>query len=94
MEFTSEHIQAVIDRTAEVLADRIEERAGDLTELLVLDLRTAAQLVGLSTRQIGTYLPITETSAGKHGVTVGAIRRHIESRTQPATRTIKFPQTA
>ena len=40
----------------------------------------------LSPRQIPTYLPVTETSAGKHGVTLAAIKAHFNSRTVPAKR--------
>jgi hypothetical protein len=42
-------------------------------------------MVGLSRRQGPTYLPVVETSAGKHGVTIGAIKAHIDSRTKQPT---------
>lgn len=81
MQFSTSQIDAILERTAQILAERIEESRGSLAEMTVFDLRTAAQILGLSTKQVPYYLPITKTADGKHGVTIGAIRHHIESRT-------------
>ena len=82
MNLSPEQIDWVLERTAELLAEKIEAEIGGMAELVVFDLRLAAQLVGLSTKQVPVYLPLTKTSEGKHGVTIGAIRRHIEERTE------------
>ncbi len=44
----------------------------------------ASTLLSLSVKQIPVYLPVTSTAAGKHGVTLAAIKAHIRSRTAPA----------
>jgi Trk K+ transport system NAD-binding subunit len=93
MQFSTSQIDAILERTAQILAERIEETRGSLAEMTVFELRTAAQIVGLSTKQIPLYLPITKTAAGKHGVTIGAIRRHIESRTA-SPNTTQTPRTS
>jgi hypothetical protein len=85
MTFTQEQVEQVIERTAQILADSIKAQVGDMADYPVFDIRLAAQMVGLSPRQVPTYLPVTETSAGKHGVTIGAIKAHIDSRTKPPT---------
>lgn len=82
MNLSPEQIDTMIERTAEILAGRIEQELGNLSDIIVVDLRMAAQIVGLSTKQVPVYLPLTKTSEGKHGVTIGAIRRHVESRTE------------
>jgi hypothetical protein len=82
MNLSPEQIDWVLERTAEMLADKIEAELGSMADIIVVDLRMAAQVVGLSTKQVPVYLPLTKTSEGKHGVTIGAIRRHIESRTE------------
>ena len=82
MNLSPEQIDWVLERTAEMLADKIESELGSMADIIVVDLRMAAQVVGLSTKQVPVYLPLTKTSEGKHGVTIGAIRRHIESRTE------------
>ena len=85
MEFTREQVDWVLERTAQILAENIEASVGSMADCTVFDLRLAAQLVGLSTKQVPTYLPVTKTAAGKHGVTIGAIKRHIDSNTVRAT---------
>lgn len=82
MTFTPEQVDDVLERTAQILADRIEDRIGDLEQYVVFPLPTVSSLIGLSTRQIPVYLPLTKTAEGKHGVTLAAIRNHIESRTE------------
>ena len=86
MTLTRAQVSEVMDRTARLLADEIMAEVGDLKRYIVFDLATARNLVGLSTKQIPVYLPIVETSASKHGVTLAAIIDHIESRTVPAKR--------
>lgn len=73
----------VLRLVAEQLVAEIRTTAGDLAELCVVPLGTASQLVGLSTKQAARLLPVTRTATGKHGVTIAAIRRHIQSNTQP-----------
>lgn len=83
MQFSPEQIEGIMERTAKELADRIEERLGGISAMIVMDMRTTARLVGLSTKQIPVYLPTVEISAGKHGVTLAAIEKHILSNTRP-----------
>jgi|694.fasta_scaffold117753_5 hypothetical protein len=82
MTLSPEQIDWVLERTAQLLAERVEERVGSMGDMAVFPLSTVSQLVGLSTKQIPVYLPVTKTAEGKHGVTIGAIRKHIESRTE------------
>ena len=86
MNFTPKDLAEIKERTSQILADRIEERVGDLEQYVVFPMSVAASLLSLSPRQIPTYLPVTETSAGKHGVTLAAIKAHVNSRTVPAKR--------
>jgi len=85
MTFTPEQVEQVIAQAAQILADGIKEQIGDMADYPIFDIRLAAQMIGLHPRQVPTYLPVTETSAGKHGVTIGAIKAHIDSRTKPPT---------
>jgi hypothetical protein len=82
MNLSPEQIDWVLERTAQILAENIEARMGSLADMAVLPLSTVSTIVGLSTKQLPAYLPLTKTAAGKHGVTLGAIRHHIESRTE------------
>lgn len=82
MTFSPDQVDWVLERTAEILAERIQESVGSMADLTVFDLRLAAQIVGLSPKQVPVYLPVTKQADGKHGVTIGAIRKHIEERTE------------
>ncbi|MFM2198863.1 MAG: hypothetical protein RLZZ505_2295 [Verrucomicrobiota bacterium] len=82
MNFTTEDLADIKERTAQILADRIAEQVGDLGQYVVFPLPTVSSLIGLSTKQIPIYLPVTKTAEGKHGVTLAAIRQHIETRTE------------
>lgn len=86
MNLSPEEMEDIKERTAQILADRIEELVGDLEQFVVFPMSVASCLLSLSPRQIPTYLPITETAAGKHGVTLAALKAHIHSRTVPAKR--------
>ncbi len=82
MNLSPEQIDTMLAQTAELLAEKIVGELGSLADIIVVPLGMAAQIVGLSTKQVPVYLPLTKTSEGKHGVTIGAIRRHVESRTE------------
>ena len=71
----------VLQLVADGIRADLRAEMGDLTELVVLPLAAASQLVGLSSKQTGRLLPITRTAAGKHGVTLAAIRAHIRAKT-------------
>lgn len=71
----------LIERAAELLVESIRQEVGDLTELMVLPLSTAATLVGVSPRSLSRMLPVVHTVAGKHGVQVSAIRQHLAAKT-------------
>lgn len=85
MQFTTAQLAEIQEQTAQKLADIIIDRIGDLEAYVVFPMSTASSLLGLSTKQIPVYLPITSTAAGKKGVTLAAIRRHIDTRTSPPT---------
>lgn len=84
MHLTPEEMADIKERTAQILADRIEEKVGDLEQYVVFPMAVASHLLSLSTKQIPIYLPVTATAAGKNGVTLAAIRQHIETRTEQA----------
>jgi len=76
----------VLELVAERITAQLRTEVGDLTELVVLPLAAAGQLVGLSPQQAKRLLPVTRTAAGKHGITLAAIRKHITTNTDPKTR--------
>lgn len=82
MNFTTEDLDDIKQRTAQILADRIEEKIGDLEQYVVFPMAVASHLLSLSTKQIPIYLPVTAIAAGKKGVTLAAIRQHIDTRTE------------
>jgi hypothetical protein len=82
MTLTPEQVDEILDRTALILADRIEEKVGDLAQYVVFPMAVASHLLSLSTKQIPLYLPVTAIAAGKKGVTLAAIRQHIDKRTE------------
>jgi chaperone required for assembly of F1-ATPase len=82
MKFTPDELADIKERTAQILAARIEEQVGDLAQYVVFPLSVASHLLSLSTKQVPVYLPLTKTAEGKHGVTLAAIKAHIETRTE------------
>ncbi len=82
MNFTTEEMADIKERTCQILADRIEEKVGDLAQYVVFPMAVASHLLSLSTKQIPLYLPVTAIAAGKKGVTLAAIRQHIDKRTE------------
>ncbi len=78
---------AVISAAAQLLAERIEEKAGDLASLIVLPMKTVEVMVALSAKQVPTYLPIVRTAQGKHGCRLSDVLTHIATRTDPPTGT-------
>jgi hypothetical protein len=82
MNLSPENIDTLLELTADRLAEKIVGELGSLSDIIVVDLRMAAHMLALSTKQVPVYLPLTRTAEGKHGVTIGAIRRHVESRTE------------
>jgi len=59
-----------------------EDLCKTLAEISILPMGEVSRYVGLSTKQIPLHLPVTETTPGKHGVTVQAIRDHISRKTR------------
>jgi len=85
MNFSPSDLKEIKERTAQILADKISEKVGDLEEYTVFPMSVASAVLGLSSKQIPVYLPIVSTAAGKNGVTLASIRAHIDSRTTPPT---------
>jgi hypothetical protein len=81
MILSPEDRQQLLGMAARQIVEEIRADIGDLSELVVLPLSAAAQLVGLSIRQVSRTLPVTRTAEGKHGVQLSALRAHIQSRT-------------
>jgi hypothetical protein len=85
MNFSPIELQEIKERTAQILAERIIEKVGDLDAYTVFPMSVASSVLGLSSKQIPVYLPVVSTAAGKKGVTLASIRQHIESRTASPT---------
>lgn len=85
MNFSPSDIQEIKERTAQILAEKVLDSVGDLEEFTVFPMAVASTLLGLSTKQIPVYLPIVSTAAGKNGVTLAAIRKHVSTRTSKPT---------
>ena len=62
---------AVLERAAQILADRVAELMGGLPEAIVLDLTTVARITGLSRPTIAKRMGVVADGA-KQGVTLGA----------------------
>ena len=85
MNFSPSDLEEIKERTAQILAEKIAEKVGDLEEYTVFPMSVASSVLGLSSKQIPVYLPIVSTAAGKNGVTLASIRRHIDNRTAQPT---------
>lgn len=81
MNFTTQDLAEIKERTAQILAEKIQEQIGDLSEYVVFPMAVASSVLGLSTKQIPVHLPTVSTAPGKHGVTLKAIQDHIATRT-------------
>jgi hypothetical protein len=75
--------QEVLKLVAQGALDEIRAQAGgDLAALVVLPLSAAGQLVGLTGPQVRKRLPVTQIGPSTHGVTLKALREHIEKNTK------------
>lgn len=67
----------IVEATAEKLRQDILAHFGNLADLVVIDLSTAAQCVGLTRRQAGRVLPTVKVSARLTGVRLSALQAHL-----------------
>jgi hypothetical protein len=86
MTFSPEQERTLLSMVANGLRDDIRARM-DLAELATVDISTAAQLLGLSTKQAGRILPVIELGPRTRRVRVADYQACLAERTkQPATR--------
>jgi hypothetical protein len=77
---------------AEIVAKEAMAAAGGALELVVFDYAAVRTITGLSRHTIPKVLAVTETSAGKFGVTLGELRRYLAAKTKPARLSPSQPQ--
>jgi hypothetical protein len=71
----------LMDATARVLAADLQKQNGQISDWFLIDLKTVAQMTGLTRKQILNRIPIT-TPANRHsGVLFGNLRTFLENRT-------------
>jgi len=65
----------IIERTAQILADRIEAEFGRLDEIVLIDVSTAAQALGCSRPHVRKVLPPVRVSPRLEGISLAAIKQ-------------------
>lgn len=70
---------ALLERTAEILADRVVTAAGGIESLIVLDLATVAQMTGMTKCNVRNVFPVRRVTTRLSGVTLKDIKRHLDA---------------
>jgi predicted DNA-binding protein (UPF0251 family) len=65
----------IIERTAQILADRIEAEFGRLDEIVLIDVSTAAQALGCSRPHVRKVLPPVRVSPRLEGISLAALKQ-------------------
>jgi hypothetical protein len=65
----------IIERTAQVLADRIQAEFGRLDEIVLIDVSTAAQALGCSRPHVRKVLPPVRVSPRLEGISLAALKQ-------------------
>jgi hypothetical protein len=77
---------AIIERTAQVLANRIEAEFGRLDEIVLIDVSTAAQALGCSRPHVRKVLPPVRVSPRLEGISLAAIKQFQAERSAKPTK--------
>lgn len=85
MTLSPEERLRVFQLVAEKLVEELKQAYPDLDAIRVVPIRLAAQLLGITPRQVRASLPCVRITAGRFGVTMLAIRQHIAAHTVPPT---------
>jgi hypothetical protein len=75
---------AIVQRTAEIIAAAMMEAAGGVEELIVLPMATVCLITGLTRQTVPQYMRVTNGGGkgGKAGVTIAELRRYQKANTQ------------
>jgi len=77
MQLDPETQAAVIERTAELLADRVCAEMGGLDGLLVVDLGTVSQMTGQSKAWVRNFLPVKRITPRTSGVLLADLKNYL-----------------
>lgn len=81
MNFSPNDLEEVKTKAARMIAEAAMEEAGGAMSLVILPLSVVTQITSLSRHSIPRYLPVTEISPGKHGVTLRDLQAYIAGKT-------------
>ena len=76
----------IIERTAQILADRIEAEFGRLDEIVLIDVSTAAQALGCSRPHVRKVLPPVRVSPRLEGISLAALKQFQAERSAKPTK--------
>ena len=74
--------EEVIQRAAQLLADKVAAAASGIEDIILIDLSTVAQCLGTTRKYAAKILPITHISERVSGVRLSALKAHLETNTK------------
>ncbi|MCW1885492.1 hypothetical protein OKA04_12200 [Luteolibacter flavescens] len=81
MTFSPEQEARVIAEAARIIAEQAIREAGSAKRLVTFPIPTICQMTGLSRHTVPQRMPITETTPGKHGVTLENLENYLDGKT-------------
>ncbi|MEK7952811.1 hypothetical protein [Luteolibacter soli] len=81
MNFSPTDLQEVKAMAARIVADAAIKEAGGAKRLVTFPIPTICQMTGLSRHTVPQRMPVTETSPGKHGVTLENLEAYLDGKT-------------
>jgi hypothetical protein len=79
--FSPEMEAKIAVEAAKILAEQAAAEAGGAAKLVVYDFATVTQMTRLSRHTIPKYLPVTEVSPGKFGITHENLQAYLDGKT-------------
>jgi hypothetical protein len=74
--------EEVIQRAAQLLADKVASAASGIEDIILIDLSTVAQCLGTTRKYAARILPITHISERVSGVRLSALKTHLNQNTK------------
>jgi hypothetical protein len=81
MNFSPEQEAKIITEAAKIIAEQAIKEAGGAKRLVTFPIPTICQMTGLSRHTVPQRMPVTETSPGKHGVTLENLEAYLDGKT-------------